>query len=152
MRRQQQAAAALGLASLALPVANAAAALQKSATTAKTKTKTTVTTKKVTGPATAADRWGDVTIVVTVKKTTTVKTVGTKRVTTVSRKITDIGGSFTYHTDRSLYIMQQALPMLRQQALQVLSADKVDIISGATYTSQAFIGSLQQALAQAKTV
>ena len=59
--------------------------------------------------------------------------------------------SFSYHTDRSLYIMQQALPLLRQSALQSLSAN-VDIISGATYTSEAFVHSLQGALVKANKV
>ena len=69
----------------------------------------------------------------------------------MTRKWTDIGGSFTYHTDRSLYIMQQALPQLRQQALQPHSGN-VNLVSGATYTSQAFTQSLQEALLKVKTV
>ena len=76
----------------------------------------------------------------TVRKTTVVVN-GNKRVT---RKVVDIGGSFSYHTDRSLYIMQQALPLLRQSALQAQSAN-VDMVSGATYTSEAFVESLQAA-------
>ena len=139
-------AATLGAATIALPIANAAAAAERS--TARTVApKKIVVTKKVSGPAVEADRWGTVQINVTVRKTTTIVN-GVKKVT---RKITDIGGTFSYHTDRSLYIMQQALPTLRQQALQSMSA-KVSIISGATYTSQAFIGSLQQALATASKV
>jgi uncharacterized protein with FMN-binding domain len=148
VKRQQSVAAALGLASLALPAANAAAALQKTSVAPKT----TVVTKKVSGAPGQADRWGDVTIVLTVKKTTTVRKVGKKKITKVTRKVTDIGGTFTYHTDRSLYIMQQALPMLRQQALQSMSASNVQMISGATYTSQAFISSLQDALLKAKKI
>ena len=82
------------------------------------------------------------------RKTTTVSAKGVKKVT---RKIVDIGGTFSYHTDRSLYIMQQALPQLRTQALQALSAN-VDTISGATYTSEAFAQSLQEALVNANKV
>ena len=78
-----------------------------------------VVTKKVSGPSVEADRWGTVQINVTVRKTTTI----VKGVKKVTRKITDIGGTFSYHTDRSLYIMQQSLPQLRQQALQSLSAN-----------------------------
>ena len=137
-------AAAMGAAAFAVPTANAVAAV--AATKSTQATKKTVVTKKVTGSPTAADRWGDVTVTVTVKKTTAV-TNGVKKVT---RKVVDIGGTFTYHTDRSLYIMQQALPTLRQQALQTLDASTIDIVSGATYTSEAFIGSLQEALAKAK--
>ena len=139
-------AAALGAAALGIPTANAVAAVAGTSTVSKATTKTVVT-KKVTGTPTAADRWGDVTVTVTVKKTTTV-TNGVKKVT---RKVVDIGGTFTYHTDRSLYIMQQALPALRQQAVQTLNASSIDVVSGATYTSEAFIGSLQEALAKAKT-
>ena len=139
-------AATLGAATIALPTANAVAAVERSTTTVAAPKKIVVT-KKVTGPSVDADRWGTVQINVTVRKTTTIVN-GVKKVT---RKITDIGGTFSYHTDRSLYIMQQSLPQLRQQALQSLSAN-VSIISGATYSSQAFIGSLQQALAMANKV
>ena len=86
-------------------------------------------------------------ITVTVRKTTTV-VKGVKRVT---RKIVDIGGSFPYHTDRSLFIMQQALPLLRQQALQARARTSTSI-SGATYTSEAFVQSLQAALVKANKV
>jgi uncharacterized protein with FMN-binding domain len=53
------------------------------------------------------------------------------------------------HTDRSVYISQQALPYLIQEALQAQSAN-VNMVSGATYTSQGFIGSLQDAIKQAQ--
>ena len=142
---QRALTAVLGAATVALPAANAVAAVNQSAAT--TVTKKTVVTKKVSGSAVEADRWGEVTVNVTVKKTTVI-TNGVKKVT---RKWTDIGGSFTYHTDRSLYIMQQALPQLRTQALQSHSAN-VDTISGATYTSDAFTQSLKEALAKAAKV
>lgn len=48
----------------------------------------------------------------------------------------------------SVYINQQAMPYLQQEAIQAQSAN-VQIISGATFTSQAFQQSLQNALAQA---
>ena len=47
------------------------------------------------------------------------------------------------------YINGQAMPMLTSEAVQVQSAN-VDIVSGATFTSQAFQQSLGSALAQAK--
>jgi uncharacterized protein with FMN-binding domain len=134
--------ATLGAASLALPVANVAAA-EVSAGTA-TAPKKTVTTHTFSGSTVDADRWGTVHVTVTMRKTTAV-VKGLKKVT---RRIVDIGGSFSYHTDRSLYIMQQALPLLRQAALQSQKAN-VDMISGATYTSEAFIQSLQAALVKA---
>jgi uncharacterized protein with FMN-binding domain len=49
----------------------------------------------------------------------------------------------------SSYINSQADPMLTQEAIQVQSAS-VDIISGASASSQAFQASLANALAQAK--
>jgi len=48
----------------------------------------------------------------------------------------------------SVYINQQAMPYLQQEAIKAQSAN-VNIISGATYTSQAFIQSLGNALSQA---
>ena len=110
---QRALTAVLGAATVALPAANAIAAVNDSAAT--TVTKKTVVTKKVLGSAAEADRWGTVQVSVTVKKTTVV-TNGVKKVT---RKWTDIGGTFTYHTDRSLYIMQQSLPQLRHAGAAV---------------------------------
>jgi uncharacterized protein with FMN-binding domain len=46
-------------------------------------------------------------------------------------------------------INQQAMPMLKQEAIQKQAA-RVDIISGATFTSQAFVQSLTNALDQAR--
>ena len=53
-------------------------------------------------------------------------------------------------TDRaeSAYISQQVGPWLRTEALQAQSAN-IDIISGATYTSQSYAQSLESALQQA---
>jgi uncharacterized protein with FMN-binding domain len=57
-----------------------------------------------------------------------------------------------YPSDRrtSIYINRQALPMLRDEAISAQSAD-VDIISGATLTSRAFIESLGGALKKASS-
>jgi uncharacterized protein with FMN-binding domain len=52
--------------------------------------------------------------------------------------------------DRSIEINSQADPMLAQEAIQAQSA-QVDIISGATDSSQAFVQSLQSALDKAKS-
>lgn len=56
-----------------------------------------------------------------------------------------------YPNDRSdsIEINQQAMPLLRQEAISAQSAH-VDIISGATDSSRAFIESLSDALSQAK--
>ncbi|USN96977.1 MAG: FMN-binding protein [Candidatus Nomurabacteria bacterium] len=72
-------------------------------------------------------------------------------------KATISGGKLTnvdfldYPQDRSnsIYINQYAMPILKSQAIQVQSA-QVDGVSGATDTSQAFIESLGDALAQAR--
>lgn len=48
----------------------------------------------------------------------------------------------------SAYISQQVGPWLRSEALQAQSAN-IDIISGATYTSQSYAQSLESALQQA---
>ncbi len=49
---------------------------------------------------------------------------------------------------RSEFISQQAAPYLQQEALQAQSAH-IDIVSGATYTSESYIQSLQSALDKA---
>ena len=50
----------------------------------------------------------------------------------------------------SIRINRRALPMLREEAISAQSAH-VDIVSGATLTSRAFIRSLGGALAKAKS-
>ncbi len=64
-------------------------------------------------------------------------------------KITDVK-FLQYPNDRpnSVAINQQAMPYLKQEALQAQSAN-VDGVSGATDTSQAFVQSLSSALQQA---
>lgn len=57
-----------------------------------------------------------------------------------------------YPNDRetSITINQQAMPLLKQEAIQAQSA-QVDIVSGATDSSQAFQQSLQSALQKAQS-
>jgi uncharacterized protein with FMN-binding domain len=50
---------------------------------------------------------------------------------------------------RSARISQFSAPILRSEAIQAQSA-RVDVVSGATYTSRAYAQSLDSALAQAK--
>jgi uncharacterized protein with FMN-binding domain len=71
------------------------------------------------------------------------------RVVISSGRITDVQ-AVQLPTDRaeSAYISQQAGPWLRSEALQAQSAN-IDIISGATYTSQSYAQSLESALQQA---
>ena len=128
-------AAVLSAGALALPVANAVAATR----TATKGTAKKAVTRIVTGTTAQADRWGTVQVKVTAKITTS----GGK--TTI--KYLDLGGSYSYHTDRSQYIMSQSLPMLRQEFLSAQSAN-IQLVSGATMTSDAFMQSLQSALVQ----
>ncbi|MBI5405757.1 FMN-binding protein [Candidatus Kaiserbacteria bacterium] len=77
---------------------------------------------------------------------------GTVQVVAIVRngKMTDV--QFLQHPDNqpnSRYINGQAMPLLTQEAIRAQSA-QVDGVSGATFTSQAFVQSLSSALAQAK--
>ena len=122
---------------LALPVAQAGAAV---------KTTKKVVTRKFAGVAYQADRWGSLQVTITVRKTTTV-TAGKRK---VKRKITAVSvPTYPNHTDRSVYISSQALPILKSEALQAQSAH-INLVSGATYTSDAFAQSLQSAILKAK--
>ncbi|HZK73742.1 MAG TPA: FMN-binding protein [Clostridia bacterium] len=71
------------------------------------------------------------------------------RVVILNGHITDVQ-AVKLPTDRaySAYVSQVAGPLLRTEALQAQSAN-IDIISGATYTSQSYAQSLGSALQQA---
>ncbi len=131
-------AAALSSCALGIPVAQASAATRHA--TSATAKKTVVT--KVTGINATADRWGSVQVNVTAK----IVTSGGKK----TIRFTNLGGSYTYHTDRSQYIMSQSLPMLRQEFLSVQSSH-IQGVSGASATSAAFEQSLQSALNKFRT-
>jgi uncharacterized protein with FMN-binding domain len=138
----------IGTASLALPYADAAGAA-----TAKPVVKIVkkVSTKTIAGPAAEADRWGtvQVTIVVQQTRTTTKTTIKSKTTTKtrVTNRITDVRSAYEIHTDRSQFIMSEALPLLKQEVLTAQSAN-VQMISHATDTSEAFQQSLQAAVSQ----
>jgi hypothetical protein len=101
-------------------------------------------TKRVTDTRAQADRWGYIQVTLIVKRTTT--TVGTKK--TVRRKITGVTVPvYPNHTDRSAYINQQALPWLKQETLAAQFKGNIQLISGATNTSDAFAQSLTAAFA-----
>jgi uncharacterized protein with FMN-binding domain len=114
------------------------------------KKKVVVTTKTVQGPQGSAGQWGNVQVTLTVKKTTTI--VGRKK--TVTRRITKVDiPVYPNHTSRSVFINQQAVPMLEQETMQAqFDISKVDVIGGATATSYGFGQSLQAALLAAKKV
>lgn len=136
-------------ATIAVPVGNAIAAAQPKLATVTPKKKVVTLTKSVSGPQYDADRWGALQVTVVVKKTTT--TVGTKK--TVKRKITAVRVPvYPNHTDRSVFINQQALPMLEQEALAAQFTGSIQMISGASDSSDAFTQSLQAALLSAKKV
>jgi uncharacterized protein with FMN-binding domain len=144
MRRA--AAAILSATAIAVPNANAWAAATKQA--AAPKKKVVVATRSFTGSAGVADRWGDVQVTIVVRKTTTTNLTTKKR--TVTRKITAVKVPvYPDHTDRSIFINQQALPLLIQETMQAQGSG-VQMISGATDTSIAFQQSLQSAILKAK--
>jgi uncharacterized protein with FMN-binding domain len=72
---------------------------------------------------------------------------GSVQVTVVidNGKIADVKANASPDTARSTIIDQQALPALRQEVLQAQGAS-IDMVSGATLTSEAFLRSLQSAL------
>jgi len=130
----------------AVAALNPVAALAASATPKK---HVTTTTKTVSGPQAQASRWGYVQVTLVVKKTTT--TIGTKK--KVTRKITKVSVPvYPNHTDRSVFINQQAVPMLIQEEMTAQFSGNLQLIGGATDTSYAFGNSLQAALLQAKKV
>jgi uncharacterized protein with FMN-binding domain len=63
-------------------------------------------------------------------------------------RLTGIQASAPVERARSAIINNRAIPVLRKEALQAQTA-KVQLISGATMTSRAFVTSLQAAIAQA---
>jgi len=71
------------------------------------------------------------------------------RVVITNGRITDVQAlQLPSDRARSAYISQVAGPMLRSEVLQAQSAN-IDIISGATYTSQSYAQSVESALVQA---
>lgn len=112
--------------------------------------KTVTITKAIHGIEGAADRWGYVQVTLIVKKTSTI--VGRKK--TVTRRITSVKVPvFPNHTDRSVFINRQAIPLLVRETLQhQFDINAIDVISGATATSYGFGQSLQAALIAAKKI
>lgn len=134
-------AALAATAALVLPTTNAWAAA-----TAKTK----VVTKKrsFTGSLASAQQYGDVEVTIVVKKTTRTNLKTHKK--TVKRRITAVHVPiYPNHTDRSIFINQNALPILIQETLSAQKAS-INMVSGATLTSQAFEQSLQAAIHKEK--
>jgi uncharacterized protein with FMN-binding domain len=124
---------------LSLPVVDATAAIT-------TATRKVVSTKSFSGSTVSVDRWGDLRVTITVRKTTTI--TGSKK--RVARKIVSVSVPvYPNHTDRSQLINSQAIPILRSETLRAQSAN-IDFVSGATDTSQGYVQSLQAAILKAK--
>jgi len=109
---------------LASPVASALAKV-------KPKKKKPVVTRTVQGPSVSM-QWGPIQVTVKVK----------------GKKILDISATYPTERPRSQFINEQAIPMLKQEVLQLQSA-QIDLIGGATMTSEAYAMSLQAALTKA---
>jgi uncharacterized protein with FMN-binding domain len=124
---------------LSLPIVDAAAAVRTTA-------KKVVVSKSFSGSTVSVDRWGDLRVTITVRKTTTI--TGTKK--KVTRRIVAVSVPvYPNHTDRSVFINEQAIPILRSETLRAQSAN-VDFVSGATDTSESFVQSLQSAILKAR--
>ena len=124
---------------LALPIVDATAAT-------KAKAKTIVVSKRFSGSVASVDRWGNLQVTIVVRKTTT--TTGTKK--KVTRRITAVSvPTYPDHTDRSVFINQNALPILKSEALKAQSTN-INLVSGATDTSYGFAQSLQAAILKGK--
>jgi uncharacterized protein with FMN-binding domain len=129
---------------LALPVASwTGRALASTDATAKKK----VATRKVVGTAIETERWGPVQVTIVVRKTTI--TTDTKK--KVTRKITAVSATYPAESPRSMLLNSNAIPILKAEALKAQSAN-IDLVSGATGTSEAFVESLQSAIVAMKKV
>ncbi len=98
-----------------------------------TATPRSTATYKYTGPSVDM-QWGPVQVTIIVK----------------GKRITDVQATAPTERERSAFINQQAIPLLRQEVLQAQSAT-IDALSGATMTSDAFYQSLLGALQTAHT-
>ena len=129
----------LTVAALALPIVDATAATRAA-------TRKVVVSKRFTGSLASVQQWGSLQVTIVVRKTTTI--TGTKK--KVTRRLTAVSvPTYPNHTNRSVYINQTALPILKAEALRAQSAN-VNMVSGATDSSDAFAQSLQSAILKAK--
>lgn len=118
----------------ALPLTFAAAAAAGVLSSPAALAATAATSATYKGP-TVDMRWGAVQVSIVVK----------------NKKITNVKPSVYIHTDRSQFINDGALPLLKQEVLKAQSAT-IDGVSGASDTSGAYITSLQSAVNKAKKV
>jgi uncharacterized protein with FMN-binding domain len=107
-----------------------------------TKPKAKTTTVTVNGPSTKCHRWGQLVIRIKAQKTVNGKKV-TLKITKIDYPV------YPKATFRSVYINDQALPLLIEEALEA-QGPNVETISGATDVTVAFKASLQGAILAAK--
>jgi len=137
------------VAALTLPAANALALVRS--TRELTGPKKVVINEVVDGPVIKCHRWGFMEVQLGIQKTELVsgssKTVQSIKITSVSWPI------FPNHTPRSIYINQQALPLLQQETLQLQAnaGKELENIAGASNTTVSWLASLQAALVKAET-
>jgi hypothetical protein len=138
---RQRIAAGIGALALALPVVGEAATPQR---------KVVTLWKQARGPAVQADRWGEIQVVLVIRKR--IITVGTKK--TVTRKITAVRlpvwpNEGAFHT---ISLNRNTIPVLVEEVLREQFATQIEYVSEATDTSVAFEKSLQVALANGRRV
>jgi uncharacterized protein with FMN-binding domain len=115
------------------PVARHAAAAPSPTATATATATTTTTTHSVAGDV-IPTQFGNIQVSVRMR----------------GSRILDVRAlQLPFDHPRSQFISEQAEPILRQEVLQVQSA-RIDLLSGATYTSEAYAQSLQSALDRAR--
>jgi hypothetical protein len=112
---------------LALPSADAVAAMKAKAVT-----------KTVLGSTVICKKWGPIRVRLKVSQSVSGGKVKVK-ILAVDEPI------WPQHTVRSVFINERALPLLEQQVLEVQSGN-IEVISGATDVTNAFKQSLQAAL------
>ncbi len=128
-----------------------ALALARSTKSETREAKKVVTNVTVDGPVVKCHRWGFMEVQLKVTKT---ETTGSTGKPVVSIKINSVAWPiFPNHTTRSIYINQQALPLLQGETLQYQASagTKLINIAGATHTTVAWRASLQAALLKAET-
>jgi hypothetical protein len=134
-----------------LSQAGDALAFARSASSGTREAKKVVTNVTVNGPPVKCHQWGFMEVQLNVTKT---ETTGAAGKPTVSIKINSVSWPvFPNHTSRSIYINQQALPLLQGETmqLQATAGTKLINISGASQTTTAWKTSLQAALLKSET-
>ena len=134
-----------------LSQAGDALAVARSASSGTREAKKVVTNVTVNGPLVKCHQWGFMELQLKVQKTV-VSTGGGKPKVTI--KINSVNWPvFPNHTSRSIYINQQALPLLQGETMQLQASagTKLINISGASQTTTAWKTSLQAALLKSET-